>query len=190
MADVDKVRLFVAVTVPDALLERLHAATADLRDRLRNARWVAPENQHLTLKFLGWTPADRMTDVEKICRMVSAGHRSARLSLSRLGAFPSERRVRVLWIGVEDPAGLLAGLAADLDTAFEPLGFPSEGRDYTPHLTLARFKIPVPLKSGFPSIETPADPNFEVTELTLFRSHLSPTGARYEAMNTFPLGSA
>lgn len=189
MSDPDNVRLFVAVTVPDDVLARLDEASAPLRSKLKNARWVAPENQHLTLKFLGWVPGDRATEVEQVCRRVAASHEPAELSLTRLGAFPSERRVRVLWMGVDDPRDALAGMAADLDRAFESLGFPSEGRPYSPHLTLARFKMPVPLKGGFPSLEAPPDAGFEVEALKLFRSHLSPKGARYEVISACRLGS-
>lgn len=189
MSDPAKLRLFVAVTIPEELLDALAAATDELRGKFRNARWVAPANQHLTLKFLGWVPSDRTTEIERVCRLVATSQAVAPLSLTRLGAFPSERRVRVLWMGVDDPKGLLSAMAADLDRAFEPLGFPSEGRDYTAHLTLARFKLPVPLKSGFPSLEAPPHQPFEVNELTLFRSFLSPKGARYEVVSTFPLGS-
>lgn len=188
MSESEKVRLFVAVTVPDELLARLDDVTVDLRTKLRNARWVPPANQHLTLKFLGWVPGDRAAEVEKTCRMVASSHQPSELSLTRLGAFPSEGRVRVLWMGVDDPKGLLGAIANDLDAAFEPLGFPSEGRSYTPHLTLARFKMPVPLKGGFPTVEAPADGTFDVSDLKLFRSHLSPKGARYEVIATFPLG--
>ena len=189
MTEPEKVRLFVAVTVPDELLAHLAEATASVRTKLRNARWTAPANQHLTLKFLGWVPGDRAAEVDKVCRMVAASHEPAQLSLTRLGAFPSERRVRVLWMGVDDPEGVLAAVASDLDAAFEPLGFPSEGRAYTPHLTLARFKMPVPLKGGLPTVEVRADATFEVSALKLFRSHLSPKGARYEVLASFPLGS-
>lgn len=189
MADPAKIRLFVAVRLPESLLQSLHVVLEDLRSKFRNARWVAPENQHLTLKFLGWAPGDRREELEKVCRMVAVGHKPARLSLTSLGAFPSERRVRVLWMGVDDPANELSGIAADLDEAFEPLGFPSEARAYTPHLTLARFKLPVPLKSGFPHLDAPPHEPFEVDRLDLFRSHLSPGGARYEVMSSFPLGS-
>src|SRR5687768_9854102 len=128
MSEAQKVRLFVAVTVPDDLLVRLDDAITDLRTKLRNARWIAPANQHLTLKFLGWVPGDRGAEVDQVCRMVAAGHGPSELSLTRLGAFPSERRVRVLWMGVDDPKGVLAAIAGDLDAVFEPLGFPSEGR--------------------------------------------------------------
>ena len=188
MAD-DKIRLFVAVQVPEELRARLDEHIADLKASLRNARWVAPENQHLTLKFLGWAPSDRAGAIKSACRVVATSHAPAEISLTDLGAFPSTRRVRVLWIGVDDPSGLLTRLAADLDGAFEPLGFPSEARPYSAHLTLARFKLPVPLKGGFPERRAPQHDPFEVSSIELFRSHLSPKGARYEVVESFPLGS-
>lgn len=185
----ERIRLFVAARVPEDHLHKVAALVDDLRSKLSNARWTPPENQHLTLKFLGSTPVDRVESVEKICTMVAGSHAPARMSFTDLGAFPSRSRIRVLWMGIDDPAGLLAAVAADLDDAFASLGFPSEGRPYRPHLTLARFKLPVPLKSGFPSVDTSGIEGFDVNDIALFRSHLSPKGARYEVMRAFPLGS-
>lgn len=185
----DKVRLFVAARVPDDRLEQLDALVAPLRGKLTNARWTEPAGQHLTLKFLGGTPADRLEAVMQTCRMVAAGRNPSLISFTDLGAFPSRSRIRVLWVGVADPERTLVSIATDLDGAFESIGVPAEGREYTPHLTLARFKLPVPLKSGFPVIDTAGIAPFDLDELTLFRSHLSPTGARYEVVDTFPLVS-
>ena len=185
----ERVRLFVAARIPDDRLELLDAALEPLRAKLTNARWVPVENQHLTLKFLGWAPVDRLDGVTATCAMVAGGRAGGRLALTDLGVFPSKTRIRVLWVGIDDPSGVLASLAEDLDRAFEPLGFPSEGRAYTPHLTVARFRLPVPMKSGFPTIDTTAIEAFALDELTLFRSHLSPKGARYEAIGVFPLRS-
>ena len=186
----ERVRLFVAARIPDDRLELLDAELAPLKAKLTNARWVPVENQHLTLKFLGWAPEDLLDGITATCAMVAAGRVGGRLTLGDLGAFPSKTRIRVLWVGIDDPSRVLGALSADLERAFEPLGFPSEGRAYTPHLTVARFKLPVPMKSGFPTIDTAAIDAFGLDELTLFRSHLSPKGARYEAIGEFPLGSA
>ena len=183
-------RLFVAVLIPHEILEQLDQLVSPLRSKLVNARWTPLENQHLTLKFLGRTPADRFEAVVKTCEMVAAGRVGGRLSFTELGAFPSRTRIRVLWMGVDDPDTVLAPIAADLDGAMGSLGFPAEGRAYTPHLTLARFKLPVPLKSGFPTIDASALPGFTVTEIALMRSFLSPKGARYEVAETFRLGSS
>lgn len=189
MGDVEKWRVFVAASLPRSLLHALDDAVAPLRDKLRNARWTKPDNQHLTLKFLGWAPSDRISEVERVCRVVAGSHHPSGITLTKLGAFPSQRRVRVLWMGIDDPAELLAKLAADLDEAFEPLGFAAEGRPYSPHLTLARFKLPVPLKSGFPELEAPRHDPVSIEGIELFRSHLSPKGASYEVVESFPLGS-
>lgn len=185
----DRVRLFAAARAPEDLLTRLDALVAPLRAKLVNARWTTVENQHLTLKFLGSTPEDRLEAVRTTCRMVASGHEPTELSFDGLGAFPSEKRIRVLWMGIHDPGHNLARVAADLDRAFEAIGFPSEGRELTPHVTLARFKLPIPLKSGFPSVDTSSLESFAFDELTLFRSYLSPKGPRYEVVDTFPLGS-
>lgn len=184
-----KLRLFVGVHIPSQVLTQLDDRVAPLRAKLVNARWTPVENQHLTLKFLGSMPEDRVESVSQTCAMVAAGRRRGTLGFTDLGAFPSRTRVRVLWMGIEDHDNVLSPTAADLDGAFESLGFASEGRAYKPHLTLARFKLPVPLKSGFPEIDTAGIPSFEVTDIALFRSYLSAKGARYEVMDTFHLGS-
>lgn len=183
------VRLFVAVSIPDRHLERIDTEMAPFRDKAVNARWIGVENQHVTLKFLGSTPEDRIGDVERVCAMVAASHGPAEVSLTGTGAFPSERRVRVLWVGLDDPEGLLARLAGDLEQAFEPLGYASEARSFTPHLTLCRFKIPVPLGSGLPTVDVSGLEPFPIDRLELYRSHLSPKGARYECIGRFPLSA-
>ena len=183
------IRLFVAVTVPPSHLDVIEREIRPFRDKVTNARWTAPENQHLTLKFLGPTPVDRLEQVEKVCAIAAAGRAPAPVSLTDVGGFPSRSRIRVLWVGVDDPAGLLAGLAADLDRAFEPLGYAAEARPFTAHLTLARFKIPVPLKGGLPTLDLSGLAPFVVDRIELYRSHLSPKGARYERLSDFVLST-
>lgn len=183
------VRLFVAVSIPRAHLERVDEAIGPFREKAVNARWIDLENQHVTLKFLGSTPSDRVPDVERVCSMVAASHVPAPVALSGIGAFPSASRVRVLWVGIDDPDGLLVHVAEDLAQAFEPLGFPTEGRSFTPHLTLCRFRIPVPLRSGLPDIDVSGLEPFPIERLQLFRSHLSSKGATYECVAEWPLGA-
>ena len=179
-------RLFFAASVPLELLESLQERLAHLRSAFPQARWTAPANQHLTLKFLGATPEDRLEDVLITGADVARGKRGAAVWLSGLGAFPNARRARVLWLGVEDPAGVLTGLAKGLSDALEALGFAAEARAFTPHLTLARFKSPVKLPSELGPGGAGLAP-FEVSEVGLWRSHLSPKGARYELLEALPL---
>lgn len=184
----DKLRLFIAIDLPHPILERVATAARGLRERWPQARWTPIENQHVTLKFLGWVPAGSRNAVEAVCADVAAEHDPASVRLAGFGSFPSPRRVRVLWVGIQDPAGLLASLAATLDRRLETLGFVAEERGFTPHLTLARLKVPQRLDEPLPGLG-PLDP-FEVTGVALYRSHLSPRGPRYEALRRFELSGA
>jgi RNA 2',3'-cyclic 3'-phosphodiesterase len=184
---IERLRLFVAVTPPGPHLDTLSASVASWRDAAPPARWVAPDGQHVTLKFLGWTPSDRRAPLDDVLAMVAAGRRRARLSWGAVGAFPSPRRARVLWVGLDDPAGLLAGLAADLDAALEPLGWGREARPFTPHLTLARFRSPARLEQLPRLDDMAALPAFEVSAISLYRSRLHPSGARYELLERHDL---
>ena len=186
--DVPRLRLFVAVSIPRSHLEAVDAQIVSFKEKVTKARWTSLENQHVTLKFLGSTPEDRLPAVEEACRVVAASHAPAAVSLGAVGAFPSRNRVRVLWVGLDDETSLLTRVAGDLDQAFEPLGYPTESRAFTPHLTLCRFKMPVPLKGGLPGVDSSGLDAFDIDSIELFRSHLSPKGARYEVLREFPLG--
>jgi RNA 2',3'-cyclic 3'-phosphodiesterase len=181
------VRLFVAVSVPPRLLEALAAVTEELHGTLPGGRWSPPENQHVTLKFLGSTPADQVEEIAAAIGLVAASHEPASLRLSGLGTFPSRRRARVLWAGLEDGAGLLVSLAAALDDALTPLGFEPEKREFTPHLTLARWRTAIPLRESLRELPPTATEAFRVEAVELFRSHLSSRGARYELLMSWPL---
>lgn len=175
----EKLRLFTAVRVPREQLEWLDHAVEGVK-RLPGARWTAVDNQHVTLNFLGWVEARLLADVTAAVDAVAREHAPAPVSLAALGAFPRPRRARVLWAGIDDPQALLPALAGDLGDALRAVGYEPEDRGYTPHLTLARFKTPGPVE--LPDLPDPPGP-FIVDRLTLFRSSLSPSGARYEVMH-------
>lgn len=185
--DIPRVRLFVAVSIPRAHLEAIDEQIAWFKNKVVKARWTSLDNQHVTMKFLGSTPEDRLPAVTEACRVVAASHAPASVALTEVGAFPSRNRVRVLWVGLADETDTLTKIAGDLDRACEPLGYPTESRAFTPHLTLCRFKIPVPLKGGLPEIDTSQLEPFTIGSIQLFRSHLSPKGARYEVLEEFDL---
>lgn len=184
----ETIRLFAAAAVPPEHLREIEQRTRHLQQLWPAARWTPLANQHITLKFLGSTQVDQLERVQGVCREVARPASPADLRLRGLGVFPNLRRARVVWVGVQDPAAVLTQLAADLDRALEPLGFPSEKRAFTPHLTLARFRQPQRLDS-LPGDRIPALA-FSLQAFDLWRSHLSPRGARYELVEGFPLGAA
>lgn len=183
----DRIRLFVAAGVPPGHLERLDSKLAEVKPALSGARWTAVDNQHVTLKFLGGVPVDDLNRIEGAVEEAARGQDPAPLTISSLGAFPNARRARVLWAGLDDPRSLLSALAHALDASFRPLGFEPEKRAFTPHLTLARFRVPARLADDFLALDVAEDDPFEVGEIRLYRSHLSPKGARYEVLRSIPL---
>jgi RNA 2',3'-cyclic 3'-phosphodiesterase len=176
-------RLFVAVEVPEPVRSALDTAVEPWRARVPRARWTCPGSWHVTLTFLGWTPPDRRSVVEDGVAQTAREWDGFETRLTALGAFPSAGRARVLWVGLEDPAERLAGMAAALGERFGPW-FEPERRAFTPHLTLARIDPPANLATSAPGLlDLPVrSAPFRADELVLYRSHLSPRGARYEAL--------
>lgn len=187
MTEDKPLRLFVAAGVPPRELAWLADQTVSLRERWPEARWAPIDNQHVTLKFLGSTLLGALDEVVAACAAVAASAEPSEIALSGLGVFPTPRRARVLWAGFDDPRRTLAGLAAGLDDRLGPLGFVAEKRSFTPHLTLARFRAPTRVEDLPPL--PPARP-FHLGAFGLWRSHLSPRGARYEQLQSFAFGDA
>ena len=177
----------MAVGVPDEQLESLAKQAEPLKERLAGGRWAPPANQHVTLKFLGWTAVDVIEDLKGAVQRACSPLAPAEVRIDGLGSFPSRRRVRVLWAGFEDPERILVRLNEVIERAVEPLGFEREQREFSPHLTLARFKTPQRLQEALPALDRATLEGFVVSEVRLYRSHLHPKGAQYEVLETFEL---
>lgn len=126
-------RLFVAIDLPETLRARL----AGLCSGIEGARWVAPENMHLTLRFIGEVPAADADDIAHTLTRVRAPDFA--LTLAGVGYFGARRRVRAIWAGVErNPA--LEDLHRRVDAALRHAKISPDARKFSPHLTLARFR--------------------------------------------------
>jgi 2'-5' RNA ligase len=179
-------RLFLAVELPPTIVDIVSAAIRPWRESFPNARWIPPENWHVTMKFLGRTAAHLTPWIGETVDAIVGAHPSAALHVHGLGAFPSTQRARVLWAGVEDPAGVLTGLVADLETGLAA-AFRPEIRRFQPHLTVARSEPPLRLPEPYAGTALESEA-FVVDRVVLFRTHLqgrsSPT---YEPLRTFAL---
>ncbi len=182
-------RLFVAIDVPGELKERLRTATARFRDRIPGARWTNVDAWHITVKFLGTTWPRLVDEVRGTVEAVAAAEAPFKTALTDLGAFPTPSRARVVWAGLTDDGGRFTALAATLDRAFEE-HFVPEGRAFTPHLTLARLVPPRNLREFAADLvgTNVASEPFAAEAIVLYRSHLSPAGARYEPLLVAPMG--
>jgi 2'-5' RNA ligase len=184
-ADDKPLRLFAAVEIPQRAKDQIEQAIAPWRVRLTNARWVKPENWHVTVKFMGRTYPELMDRVHDACEAAASGIRKFRVELDGLGVFPRPTKARVFWVGLQDEGGLTA-LASALDRELQR-EFPPEKRGFTPHLTVARLNPPSPVDAEDLASSVIEASSFGVGELVLFRSHLSPKGARYEPLDRFRL---
>jgi RNA 2',3'-cyclic 3'-phosphodiesterase len=183
-------RLFVAVDVPPAVKDRLAATIAPYRDRVP-ARWASEAGWHVTMKFLGSTWPRMVDAVREAVREAAGRVGPFETRLTDVGVFPSVRRARVVWAGLDDDAGSFAALAGALDELLADVVEP-ERRPFTPHLTLARMNPSRDVSEFAPDLvgrSVASDP-FAVDRLVLYRSHLSPRGARYEPLDAHPLGAA
>ena len=180
-------RLFVAVELPGEVKDELVRTIDRARSAAPDARWISRENLHLTLVFLGEVAEERIPAIEAALGRAAAKHAPIATRLGGAGAFPSSRRARVLWVGLDDPDGALGRLAVACAHALEPLGFTPESRPWTAHLTIARFRTPVTASAIVEADVAPVP--FTASEITLFRSRLGRPAPRYEAVARVPLGA-
>ena len=187
-------RIFIGVELDDAVRDSAAAIADSLRCQFESrvdARWIPGANLHVTLWFIGDVTGDR---ADEILRAVGRPFttRSFDAHFADLGAFPPSGAPRVFWLGVRLGAEQLASLHAELSARLLPLGIEPERRPYSAHLTLARVKD-IRGGKGYADLRTSlraaaADAGTcRIAAITVFRSHLSPKGATYEALLRVPL---
>jgi 2'-5' RNA ligase len=179
-------RLFVALDIPEETRTSLAALVSQLRPACRTARWVRLEGLHITLKFIGGTPAEKLEGIKAALASLPRRDPIA-LKFRGLGFFPDARRPRVLWAGVESGAGL-AALAEAVEASLAALGLPPEARKFSPHLTLARFDAPRGLDHLHAAIAKAGALEFggaTAGNFHLYQSVLKPGGAEYTRLVTY-----
>jgi len=176
-------RLFVALPLPDDLRARL----AGLARGVPRARWVAPENLHLSLRFIGEVDEAQARDANAALAQISAP--AFTLNLAGAGLFGAGEKVRSLWVGVEKCAEL-SRLHGKIERALQRSGLPPEGRKFKAHVTLARFKSNPGAKLHDYLVHHALfrSAPFAVHEFVLFSSFLSHSGAIYRPEASYALG--
>ena len=179
-------RLFVAMDIPEEVRAAVAVLVERLRPSSRDAHWARIEGLHVTLKFIGEIPEEKLGPIVSALKDVVFAKPIA-FRFRGLGFFPNERRPRVLWAGI-DSGPELAALAAAVETALIPLGIAREDRAFSPHLTLARFDSPRNLERLHTAIEAAGPLEFGITiakEFHLYQSILKRGGAEYTRVATF-----
>lgn len=187
-------RCFIGIPLPSATRAALVAAGESVRaadPHWRGEKWVAGENLHITLAFLGDLPSESMPQVAKDVGDRLAGTRAFQLPFAELRPIPNARRASMLWAAYLDPTGECAVLAAGVDRAIPRPDAGADDRSFTPHVTLVRARrarrageaVSSALLAARPTI-----PGFvSVASATLFSSTLTKAGPRYEALATWEL---
>ena len=189
-------RLFFAVPVPDQARDRvgelIDRVQREVGDGTARIRWVRVEGLHLTLRFLGPTPEDRVEPLRLAAEGLARAARPFDVQLSGGGAFPSLARPRSLWVGVADGAERLASLANALTEAAGDCGLVLDTRPFAPHLTIGRtdgVRLGPVAARALEHAAYGLEVRFEVDRFVLFRSLLGGGPARYEPLHEARLGA-
>jgi 2'-5' RNA ligase len=179
-------RLFVALDIPEDVCASLATLAAKLKSVCGSARWMSLQNAHVTLKFIGEVPAEKTGAIKAALRTVPFPA-ALNIIFRGVGFFPNERHPSVLWAGIEG-GPRLQDLAKAIETSLEPLGIARDRREFSPHLTLARFNSPEKLAGLRAAIAAAGPLDFGqaiANEYHLYQSVLKRGGAEYTRLATF-----
>lgn len=186
-------RLFIAVEIPAELQQKVHKETSKLRKELDSLiRWVPVENMHLTLRFLGDVSQSNVEFLMQMLRNEADAVPCFNMQLTGLGSFPSLRRPRVIYIGIQAPAALDT-LQHGIESASRRLGYESEERPFSAHLTLGRVKQNATatdqqkIRRAIESTQVDLLGSARVDSVHLFKSDLKPSGSVYTHLYSAPL---
>jgi 2'-5' RNA ligase len=188
-------RTFVALEMNEAVQRHLESIIHQVARILPDVRWVDPAGIHITLAFLGELTDGELSGVKHAVQAAVQRAVPFSYSLSRLGMFGTPRQPRVIWMGIEEPAGALQRLQCDLTQELIRRNFAVDKRPFSPHLTLARIKVPLNpdelqrlqhLLEG-PQQELLSSELYPVRHVAVMKSELSRSGARYTPLQIYPL---
>ena len=180
-------RLFTGVDLPEEIRNRLDVLISHLRNHAQ-LKWSAAYNLHVTTKFIGEFPQQRLHDLDEVLKGIQVT-KPVHIHIRGLGWFPNATNPKVFWAGIEaTPA--LAELARLTDVDLQALGVQAETRDYSPHLTLARIREAVTLdnlKNSIAHLTTADFGEFTPACFHLYRSETGHAGSVYSKLQEYAL---
>lgn len=186
----EQIRAFIAIELPAQFKLGLKELQSMLKaDNPAPAKWVNPEDCHLTLRFLGNIGANQIDDITQAMLTAAAETTTFDLKMGHIGTFPNTIRAQVIWVGLEGDLDELRKLKVRLDSALSPLGFPPEERTFTPHMTMARLRhhVSPSERERLVKLISNATPmvvsRMNVSSLSLMRSYLTREGAIHHRLS-------
>ena len=180
-----RLRAFIAVDLPLEIRQNIHFATSNLRrDNELLIRWVAVENLHLTLKFLGDISSENVEVLTQLIHAQADSFNSFDIHLTGIGSFPGPKRPRVIYIGIQAPVALEA-FQRQIESATRRLGYNPEERAFAPHLTIGRVRQHVSaddqqkIRRALEESTIDSLGTARVNSVHLYESDLKPNGPAY-----------
>jgi 2'-5' RNA ligase len=195
----EAIRAFIAIELPESIRQQLNQIEQQIQTKAgdsarRAVRWVPTSNMHLTLKFLGEVSTANIQALARMLQNEAGRYAPFDFTISELGAFPNARRPRVVWVGSDAPAALM-GLQKAIEAETRLLGYPAEGRPFSPHLTLGRITQNAhpdevaQVARALGEMKVGRLGTVRVDTVHLFKSDLRPTGAIYTSLHSFLLSA-
>ncbi len=185
-------RIFIAVDLDDAVRDRLAQAVRDLVAPDSRVRWVARDNMHVTMKFLGDLDDALLADACRAVRDVAAGLAPAEFAVRGVECIPpAGKTLRMFWAGVEDASGALGEAHAAIEPALASMGLAPDERRFRPHVTLGRVKSARSadrLRQAASRWQDEAFGHVRAGEIVVYGSELTPSGPIYTPLTRAPLG--
>jgi len=185
------IRCFIAVNLHDETRKALGSVITELKKAGADVKWVPVDNIHLTMKFLGNTDASLIPEITESLSKKLSHYNAFYITIAGVGCFPSERRPKVIWVGIEDVA-VLQDIQKDIDAVMVKFGYAPEERPFSPHLTVGRvrsLKMVPGLMNRFEDFRKFDLGRVEVSEVYIMKSELKPAGAEYTSLGRIPLGN-
>lgn len=181
-------RLFIAVNLNDVIKSEIDELLTGVREKYRNVKWVKTDNLHITLKFLGDTPVEKVEAIEKVLANTVLNIKAFSIELGGLGVFPDLKRPRVIWIGVSEGRDSLIYIRDVIEEGLYKLNIPKESQSFKSHITLGRIKkFERNIKNILKEIKMDYSGRQEIKSLELMKSTLTPGGPVYEILGSYKL---
>jgi len=183
-------RCFIAIEIPETIKKSIAVIIDNLKKSDSDVKWVSEENIHITLQFLGETEESLISDIKDALYKILAPYSPFYIKIADVGCFPSGKRPRVIWVGMEECKSLV-NLYEDISNEMVKFGYQKEERGFTPHVTIGRVKSSRNMRElliRLDELKVTDFPDFEAQNIKLMKSELKPSGAKYYSLAEIPFG--
>lgn len=185
------IRCFISVNLPDEAKTAMGSFITELKKTGADVKWVVAENIHLTLKFLGNIDESLIPGIAEALSKKLSLYDAFYITIADVGCFPSEKRPRVIWVGIKD-SDVLTNMQKDVDAVMTGFGFAPEVRPFSPHLTVGRvrsLKKVAELTKRFADFRRSDFGRVGISAIHIMKSELKPAGAEYSSLCRISLGN-